>query len=98
MLAMLMPASPSSVPTRPTMPGDVVVAQQEQAAGELDLERQAVHAHEPGAVVGAEHRAHDGALVRVAHRDGQQVRVVGGARAVLLGHLDAAARPRSRAR
>ena len=69
--------------------GHVVVAQEQQAPGELDLEREAVHAHEPGVVIGAEHRADDRALLRVAHRHGEQVRVVGGARAVLLGHLDA---------
>ena len=28
----------------------------------------------PGAVIGAHHRADDGALLRIAHRDGQQVR------------------------
>ena len=40
-------------------------------------------------MIGAEHRADDRALVRIAHRDGEQVGVVGGAGAVLLGDLDA---------
>ena len=76
MLAMLTPSSPSSVPTRPIMPGPVVVQHEQHGAGELDLD-----------LVAATSTSH-GRLSRpiivpatglaVAAGDADQVRVVAG--------------------
>ena len=66
MFAMLTPASPNSVPTRPITPGDVVVAEEDHQRRELDLELEAERAHEPVPVLAADRRAGDAHVLAVA--------------------------------
>ena len=91
MFAMLTPASPKSVPTRPITPGDVVVAEEHDQRRELHLELEAERADEPVAVlVPIVVPATRSFSSPRAHLDADEVREVARRLRALLAHLDAA--------
>ena len=85
MFAMLTPASPNIVPTRPITPGHVVVAEEDHPRRELEVDREPERAGEEEARLGPDRRARD---LDVVDRDGDEVRVVARRAGALLGHLD----------